>query len=87
MKLLIVLLITVYYLVMARRFFKLWLKFFQLDNSMSPGERRLSWVTLFVATILWPIVVPHSYLTLIEKKLASQQVTVKRYEAPEAVIT
>jgi hypothetical protein len=79
MKLLIGILIFVYYLLMAQRFFKVWLKFFQQDSSMSLEERRLSWITLWVATVLWPFVVPSSYLKLIEKKLVSQE-ALRRYE-------
>jgi hypothetical protein len=86
MKLLLGILLSVYYLLMARRFFQVWLKFFQRDTNMSPEERHLSWITLFIGAVLWPIVVPNSYLTLIEKKLASQEFAVKRNETTQTGI-
>lgn len=81
MKLLIIVLISVYYLLMAQRFFKIWRKFFERDTSMSPEEKRLSWIILIVGSVFWPIVVPNSYLALIEKKLVSKEAALKRYEA------
>jgi hypothetical protein len=81
MKLIIIVLISVYYLLTAQRFFKIWRKFFERDTSMSPEEKRLSWIILLVGSVFWPIVVPKSYLALIEKKLASKEAPLKLYEA------
>jgi small-conductance mechanosensitive channel len=74
MNLLVAILLFVY-LMMAQHLFKLWLKFFQQDTSVSSEERSLSWVTLLVGAVFWPIVVPISYTTLLEKKLDSKKVT------------
>jgi hypothetical protein len=68
MKLLIIIFVF-FYLWMAHRFFKIWFKFFQRDTSMSREEKQLSWVLLFVGTLLWPLVVPNAYLSLLEKKM------------------
>ena len=70
MKVLFIIAVLFYFLI-AQRLFKVWLKFFHRDSSMSPGEKQLSWVVLIVGTLLWPIVVPHAYLSLLEKKLES----------------
>jgi len=70
MKLLIIIFL-VFYLLMAQRLFKIWLKFFERDFCMSSGEKQLSWVVLIVGIALWPIVVPNAYLALLENKLES----------------
>lgn len=46
------------------------LKFFKRENNLSISEQHLSWGVLALATILWPIVVPLSYL---EKRTLSSQ--------------
>ncbi len=66
---LLLIIFVFFYLLMAQRLFTIWHKFFRRDNSMSPGEKQLSWLVLIVGTVLWPIVVPHAYLALLEKKL------------------
>lgn len=70
MKVLIIIAVLFYSLI-AQRLFKVWLKFFHRDTSMSPGEKQLSWVILIIGTLLWPIVLPNAYLALLEKKLES----------------
>lgn len=70
MKVVIIIVLSFYFLI-AQRLFKVWLKFFHRDSSMSPGEKKLSWVVLIVGTLLWPIVLPNAYLSLLEKKLES----------------
>jgi hypothetical protein len=72
MTLLVVVLVSVY-LLFAWYFFKIWLRFFERDTEMTLEERRLSWVVLFIGTLAWPLVVPISYLTLLEKKLKNQE--------------
>ncbi|HEY9665597.1 MAG TPA: hypothetical protein V6C91_02270 [Coleofasciculaceae cyanobacterium] len=71
MKLLLVIFLL-FYLLMAHRFFNVWLKFFQKDTSMSPEERQFSRIVLIIGTALWPVVVPTAYLSLLEKKLEIQ---------------
>lgn len=83
MKLLLVFFVF-FYLVMTQHLFKLWLKFLQRDTSMSPEENSLSWVILVIGTLLWPIVVPINYLTLLQRKLEHQEVTLKEEEAIKA---
>lgn len=77
MTLLVVVLVSVY-LLFARYFFKIWLRFFERDTEMTLEERRLSWVVLLIGTLVWPLVVPISYLTLLEKKLKNQEASSER---------
>jgi hypothetical protein len=81
MKLAIVIL-TGYYLFIALRLFQIWAKFLQRDTDMSPQQRRFSWAVLTVGVVLWPLVVPISYLTLLEEKLAKKAET-GEIEAPQ----
>jgi hypothetical protein len=60
--------VVVVYVIMAPYFFTTWFKVFKRDSSLSSPEKRLSWVTLLIATILWPIVVPIAYLELLSKR-------------------
>jgi len=56
------------YLVISSYFFTNWLKFFKRKSRLSPEEIFLSFVILVVATILWPVVVPISYLELLKAR-------------------
>ena len=69
-----------FYLLIGQRFFQLWLKFFHQDVNLAPTERRLSLLVLSVGTIFWPIVVPVSYLKLLEEKLENHKISLKRNE-------
>lgn len=64
--------LVAFYLIMAQSFLRIWFKFFQQDNSMSREEKQLSWLILLIGTVLWPLVVPIAYLSLLEKKFKSQ---------------
>lgn len=44
---------------------------------MSLEERNTSLVSLIVGTLFWPIVVPISYLSLLQQKLDSQEAEVE----------
>ncbi len=57
------------YLLTTQRLFKTWHEFYRRDVTMSPEETQLSRVVLVVGAVFWPIVVPISYLTLLEEKL------------------
>lgn len=57
----------IFYLIMTPLFFSIWFNFFQRDSSLSYEDKRLSWVILLTATILWPVVVPIAYLELLSK--------------------
>ena len=61
--------LEVVYLIMGTCFFTIWLEFFKQDASLTVEERPQSMVTLVVATIFWPLVVPIAYLELILKKM------------------
>lgn len=58
------------YLAMAQCLLTRWLAFFKADKSMSVDERCLSLMTIIIATIAWPIVVPLSYLKLVDNQAA-----------------
>jgi hypothetical protein len=57
------------YLFMAPVFLTTWLKVFKVDPSFSSEDRLLCIVIYTMATILWPVVVPISYLELLEEKI------------------
>lgn len=59
----------VFYLLIAHRLLKIWIKFFQQDTNMSQADQQMSWVVLLIGTVFWPIVVPIAYLSLLESKL------------------
>jgi|SRR4028118_316226 hypothetical protein len=71
---LLVLSLVFVYLIMIQRVFKLWFRFFEQDTTMSFEEKQLGWVILVIGATFWAIVVPISYLTLLEKKLEQYQV-------------
>ncbi|MBD1804884.1 hypothetical protein H6F98_05365 [Microcoleus sp. FACHB-SPT15] len=58
----LVLFVTGLYVSTAFYCFATCLKVFKRENDLSVAERWLSWGVLALATILWPIVVPLSYL-------------------------
>ena len=60
--------LVAFYLVMLPILFSRWLDFMQHDDSLSSNEKFSSWVILVMATILWPLVVPISYLELLDAR-------------------
>lgn len=54
--------LVIAYLLITSYFFINWLKFFNQTPSSSVEDRFLSVVVLSIATILWPFVIPISYL-------------------------
>lgn len=56
------------YLVMAYLLFRNWLYLFKKDGSLDRTDKLFSTVTLVVATILWPVIVPFAYLQLLKQK-------------------
>lgn len=76
--------VVVFYLIMAQSFFKTWLKFLHRDTDMSPEEKQLSWVILLVSTVLWPLIVPIAYLSLLEQKFKNQAETIEQDEPIES---
>ena len=56
---------VVIYLLMAIHFFTLWLAVFRRDTSVSPEEELGALMILVIITIFWPLVVPLSYLELL----------------------
>lgn len=73
MKLIVIFLLVLFYLAILQRVFKVWLKFFERDSDISPEEKRLSWFILIIGAVFWPLVVPVSYLALLEEKLEQQK--------------
>lgn len=57
----------VYYLLIARSFFTTWLVVFNQHPQLTSEEQFLATVILFLATVLWPVVLPLAYLELISK--------------------
>jgi hypothetical protein len=71
MQVLIFALIVLYALVMSILFSN-WYALFQGDRNMSASQRQTARIVIMIATLLWPVVLPISYLELIKK--------LKRYE-------
>jgi hypothetical protein len=64
---------------MLQRVFNVWLKLYQQDSSISVEEKQLSWIILILGAVFWPIVVPISYLTLLERKLEEDEAKAADY--------
>ena len=66
------------YLLVAGYFFNKWFKLYRQDTNMSEEEKQLSKVILAIATVLWPVTVPLSYIEKASKaKKAAQPPTKK----------
>jgi hypothetical protein len=66
MQVLIGFLLVVYGVVAPVLFFK-WVELMVSDRCQSPRERLLSRWTVLIATAFWPIVLPLTYLELLER--------------------
>jgi hypothetical protein len=64
------------YIVMLPVLFFNWYGLYQNDSDMTESERQISRIVLVIATAIWPIVLPLSYLELLGK--------VKRYKRTTA---
>jgi hypothetical protein len=64
-------LIALYVIVMPILFLN-WYGFYQQEEDLTSAERQASRIVMVIATVLWPIVLPLSYLELMGK--------LKRYE-------
>lgn len=61
------------YVVSAPCFFTNWLQFFKQEaGKLSEEEKQLSLMTLVMASILWPVVVPVAYLEKLSKAKEKQ---------------
>lgn len=54
------------YLFMGFIFFSEWLDYFLADEEMTRNMRLFSGIILIIATLLWPVVVPISYLEILK---------------------
>jgi hypothetical protein len=61
-----------FYAVVMPMLFTNWYRLYRQSAGMSLNQRQISRIVIMVATLLWPIVLPMSYLELLKK--------VKRYE-------
>ncbi len=64
------LVLTALYFSKAFYHFAIWFNVFKQETSLSSTDKGLLWGVLVLATILWPIAVPISYL---EKRSLGQQ--------------
>ncbi|MBD2743092.1 hypothetical protein [Coleofasciculus sp. FACHB-1120] len=60
--------IEVIYLLIAATLFTLWLELFKRDRSWNTEERFSSFITLTVATVFWPLVLPIAYIEVLKTK-------------------
>lgn len=66
------------YLLFAGYFFKGWFELYKRDTTMSAEEKQLSKVILAIATVLWPVTVPLSYIEKRSKAKKSPQPHTKK---------
>jgi uncharacterized membrane protein len=66
-KLILVVLSTAFYGLMAIRLFRIWWVFFKQDTDLAPGWAYFSIAVLVLASVFWPVVVPFAYLELLGK--------------------
>lgn len=72
MSMLIVGLITIYTLI-GVSLFNCWYNAFRRDRSMNDEDLRISKLVLVIATLVWPLVVPFSYLELMQTQSKKQK--------------
>lgn len=58
--------LVIVYVLITSYFFTNWLKFFRRSPKLSIEERFLSHIILVIATILWPFVVPISFVEFLK---------------------
>jgi hypothetical protein len=61
--------ITVFYFSLAYCLSVEWFKLYRADTSLTKRERQRSYILVVVITVLWPLVIPFSYLELLKKKV------------------
>jgi uncharacterized membrane protein len=66
-----------FYAIVMPMLFTNWYRLYSQEAGMSLKQRQTSRIVIMVATLLWPIVLPMSYLELLKK--------VKRYERQSRV--
>lgn len=59
------------YLLIAATLFTIWLEFFKRDRTWNTQERLSGFVTLVIATIFWPLVLPIAYIEVLKSKSQS----------------
>lgn len=60
--------LIIFYLVMLPLLFTRWLDFLQREENLSPEAQFHSVIFLAIAALFWPLVVPISYLELLERQ-------------------
>ncbi|MBD1907169.1 hypothetical protein NDI37_07955 [Funiculus sociatus GB2-A5] len=60
--------VEVIYLLIATTLFTIWLDFFKRDRTWKTQERLAGFVTLVVATVFWPLVLPIAYIEILKSK-------------------
>ncbi|ARV59250.1 hypothetical protein BZZ01_11985 [Nostocales cyanobacterium HT-58-2] len=60
--------LVITYLMMTVYFFTNWLRFVLRHPSSSPEDKFLSFVMFFISTVLWPIVVPMSFVEILKTR-------------------
>ncbi|MBW4634578.1 MAG: hypothetical protein KME30_22515 [Iphinoe sp. HA4291-MV1] len=60
--------LTISYLLMTGYFFINWLRFSFRHPSSSPEDKFLSCVILLMTTVLWPIIVPLSFIEIFKTR-------------------
>lgn len=56
-----------FYVLVIPILFLRWVSFFREDENLSGEEKKMSWLVIAIATLLWPVVLPFAYLELLCK--------------------
>jgi hypothetical protein len=75
--------VTLFYLLLAVMVFREWLHFFFEDREMSFQERFTSGIILAIATVMWPVVVPFAYLELLKFQKKHKEIIELLIEFPD----
>jgi hypothetical protein len=71
----VLIVIGVLYVVFMPILFVNWLEFFRYEvDSLTGKERQISVISLAIATLFWPLVLPCAYLELLDKLKRSNRV-------------
>jgi arginine exporter protein ArgO len=64
--------IGIIYLTMATHLFISWLKLADDLRNLSEQQKVFSWITLIVAAVFWPLVIPIAYTKLVKAQTSKR---------------
>lgn len=64
--------ISIIYVTIATHLFMTWFEFADDMSNLSEQEKVLSWITLVIAAVFWPIVIPIAYTKLLKSQTSKR---------------